>query len=440
MAAKAEGPNQALERALAELGRGDRTAAFESLLDAWRQRPAPAIAELIDGLSPALEAERPAIALGGNKQLAWNEALANATTADLPRLYEALPDTRVGLAYARLAQLRDRRADPRLARWLWAWIRDVPFKGAASRQFYIEACAQLVAMGDPRFDADILAARSGDHTTRHYTVARLTGVGSRTALRAFLALAGEVERRRATPLDADAQVIVDQLAAKIAQVEARVDADQQTGARLLAAVHADPRDDGARLVYADYLQRTGDPRGEFIALQLARHGTPAKPSKRERELLKQYGEAWLDGLEPFVLKSGREFRRGFLATCRYCHTRVEPNPVGLGAWATIEELDGSAHTYMSGTARILAQPHMRALRVVRGVTVEDVQGLANLDHPVAIESLHLRNSYGDLLAALSRASWVAKLRTLDLRDCVLRPAQIAAIEAAFPELEVIAPS
>ena len=37
---------------------------------------------------------------------------------------------------------------------------------------------------------------------------------------------------------------------------------------LFAAVYARPADDGARQVLADALQELGDPRGEFISLQL----------------------------------------------------------------------------------------------------------------------------------------------------------------------------
>jgi uncharacterized protein (TIGR02996 family) len=45
---------------------------------------------------------------------------------------------------------------------------------------------------------------------------------------------------------------------------------------LLAKIHADPTDDRARLVYADWLLERGDPRGEFIALQLGARRDPAR--------------------------------------------------------------------------------------------------------------------------------------------------------------------
>ena len=38
-------------------------------------------------------------------------------------------------------------------------------------------------------------------------------------------------------------------------------------AQLLAAIIEDPDDDAPRLVYADWLQAQGDPRGELMQLQ-----------------------------------------------------------------------------------------------------------------------------------------------------------------------------
>src|SRR6187399_705447 len=50
-----------------------------------------------------------------------------------------------------------------------------------------------------------------------------------------------------------------------------------SGASLLQAVLDSPEEDGPRLVYADWLNERGDPRGEFILLQceLARSATPS---------------------------------------------------------------------------------------------------------------------------------------------------------------------
>jgi uncharacterized protein (TIGR02996 family) len=93
---------------------------------------------------------------------------------------------------------------------------------------------------------------------------------------------------------------------------------------LLAAVWAAPDDDGPRLVYADYLQERGDPRGEFITL-----GCKKKPNaadnKRMRTLQKAHGDAWLGPLQPAVLlRKTVSFERGFLSLCSV------PVMLGLG--------------------------------------------------------------------------------------------------------------
>ena len=49
-----------------------------------------------------------------------------------------------------------------------------------------------------------------------------------------------------------------------------------TEAELLAAIHADPRDDAPRLVYADWLLERGDVRGELIVLHTMRSGAQRK--------------------------------------------------------------------------------------------------------------------------------------------------------------------
>jgi hypothetical protein len=86
----ASDPLPTLILAIEALRRREREAGLEALIEAWRSTRASAIAQLVDALSQQLEAERPPLALGGaSKQEAWNDALEQAVTADLPRLYEA---------------------------------------------------------------------------------------------------------------------------------------------------------------------------------------------------------------------------------------------------------------------------------------------------------------------------------------------------------------
>jgi uncharacterized protein (TIGR02996 family) len=115
----------------------------------------------------------------------------------------------------------------------------------------------------------------------------------------------------------------------------RVVASDPTAARLLAAIYDDLASDEARLVYADYLQDRGDPRGELIALQLANPAGP--PSQRERELIAACGPASLGAIAPHV-QSTYVLRRGFLAACATTYEAIPAEIANDIAWSTVEEL------------------------------------------------------------------------------------------------------
>src|SRR5687767_12719020 len=68
----------------------------------------------------------------------------------------------------------------------------------------------------------------------------------------------------------------------------------------LADILADPKDDTPRLIFADWLQERGDPRGEFIHVQCQLAALPPGDQKwkglhdREQELLNLHRATWLD--------------------------------------------------------------------------------------------------------------------------------------------------
>ncbi len=91
----------------------------------------------------------------------------------------------------------------------------------------------------------------------------------------------------------------------------------------LRDIRSHPDDDEVRLIYADWLTDQGDPRGEFIRVQVDLAARPLKRPRRaeifrrERELLTQHQERWLEPirswLEPgFPVK----MKRGFLSQVR----------------------------------------------------------------------------------------------------------------------------
>jgi uncharacterized protein (TIGR02996 family) len=99
---------------------------------------------------------------------------------------------------------------------------------------------------------------------------------------------------------------------------------------LEAALAENPDDLAAHSAYADYLMEQGDPRGEFIQVQLALEDPARSPQERkglrqrESELLKQHARQWMGDVGRFLVGdwSGADkpydylFARGWLNTVR----------------------------------------------------------------------------------------------------------------------------
>lgn len=91
---------------------------------------------------------------------------------------------------------------------------------------------------------------------------------------------------------------------------------------------ANPDDLASHAAYADHLTEQGDPRGEFIQVQLALEDFSRSPeqrrelAEREEELFQKHGRAWLGELAPYLLDKRREtnkfrFARGWLDTVQF---------------------------------------------------------------------------------------------------------------------------
>ncbi|MBM4782899.1 MAG: hypothetical protein GQE15_34915, partial [Archangiaceae bacterium] len=129
-------------------------------------------------------------------------------------------------------------------------------------------------------------------------------------------------------------------------------------ASLFAKVYAAPGDDSLRALLADALVATGDPRGEFISMQLLRGD--AAPSKAEKKLEAEWRDAWLGRLAP-CFRKGVVFRRGFPAEGAYEKSGDPTWP----EWATFEALDlMPASGFVTGGTGILVKAPLKALRKV----------------------------------------------------------------------------
>jgi uncharacterized protein (TIGR02996 family) len=128
---------------------------------------------------------------------------------------------------------------------------------------------------------------------------------------------------------------------------------------LFAAIYANPDDDAPRHVLADHLSDRGDPRGEFISLQLAR-GRKRIGLARELELLQAHAAEWLGPLAPVIDVPHSRFERGFLAQAAIARNTkkllrvLSPEP----AWATVE------HFVNGVPPQLLARGDFSALRAI----------------------------------------------------------------------------
>jgi uncharacterized protein (TIGR02996 family) len=181
---------------------------------------------------------------------------------------------------------------------------------------------------------------------------------------------------------------------------------------LLAAVYADPRDDVPRMVLADALQQRGDPRGEFIALQLRRVDVA-----RQCELIAANDDNWLGGLAGVVMPGRRRYNRGFLVSCPIDRLRAEQLEAlaRCPEWATLERVEFYARFSYSPT---LISSHMRSVRALIGVCEQGLEQLCRRHADLAIEELAVASTrYMDYVPTraaelLAACKGLERLRTL----------------------------
>jgi uncharacterized protein (TIGR02996 family) len=156
-------------------------------------------------------------------------------------------------------------------------------------------------------------------------------------------------------------------------------------------IFSDPSDLAVRQVLADTLVEAGDPRGEFITLQLSAKLT-APQRARQSALLKQHARDWLGPLDRVIHQSGLRYERGFpvAATAGSKSSSIitrenECNAtVGRPEWSTFEELDLEPWSGQRGP--LVCHEVMRSLRVLRGASGDVFQS----PRPLALEDVSFR--------------------------------------------------
>jgi uncharacterized protein (TIGR02996 family) len=192
-------------------------------------------------------------------------------------------------------------------------------------------------------------------------------------------------------------------------------------AAFLDRVCADPDDDAPRLIFADWLDERGDPRGEFIRVQLALAqlsvGDPRRTALGDREagLLARFHKAWSDPLRGIA--GWAEFRRGFVET-----VNVEARTFLLKA-ADLFCLAPVRHVRFldvgSSLDRLADSPQLARLTAltIYAQHIDDrlTRALADSPHLAKLRALNVgRNRIGD--RGVERLAWSPKFRRLTALD------------------------
>jgi uncharacterized protein (TIGR02996 family) len=369
--------------------------AVAALLDAWRASPAPAIAAKIDELAPACPASE---------------------TIDRVRTVRAT--AAIGL----IAPLEELGGDPRVAAAIIRLLQDPPFHATGAQPFWTILFRIAAKHLDQRSRGPLALLPE-----RYRALIR--GGSMRDWMKKKLtALITSIPADPPALDDVDAKILAS-IRPTAHATAAPAPAPASKLAELLAAVYADPADDAARAVYADALQQKGDPRGEFIALQLA--GDPDSLARADR-IRKRHQPAWLGELGAAVHKTFIGWRRGFLANVT--PTMTLPKLAQLGPsrmWSTVEEMDLLTFP-AKPTWRIpfaVWMERMTALRRVPEVLLE-VLGWIPAAVRERLEEVGPVIDQSELGAALAIVEKLPRLRALGLSTNgpeAFTPADVAAI-------------
>jgi uncharacterized protein (TIGR02996 family) len=186
----------------------------------------------------------------------------------------------------------------------------------------------------------------------------------------------------------------------------------ESGATLLQRVLETPDADEPRLVYADWLIERGDPRGDFISVQIHLRQRLSPSSRmefkaKEAALLSEHDAEWA---APAGIADEHTFVRGF-----------------------IERVRADARKFLAGFAPLMEKEPVQSLRL-RCSGSSDVERLIESGLLARIPNLKLEGEIGDEGARmLAKAPHLAKLKSLNLGSTGLT-SEGAAHLAASPYL------
>lgn len=421
---KTSGPDVtvSLREANEKLAAGEAPGALHVLLDAWREKRAPAIADAIEALSARLTANLPKIA--GEKpadmHAAWIAIAREGSELDVDRLAPGLLGEPKNTLAERVHEMLARPHDPRIATALFAMVRSPPTTASERYPMWTAIFKHLAALDDARVRAlGEELAKAPPHAF----------AGDWPQLSAkFRVFEKSLKKMEAPPLGGDELSAVAALQKTIAGADGKIFAATaqrlttksteksaaagKTHEEFLAAIHADPEADAPRQIYADWLLEQGDPRGTFIAEQFAsgkQYGAP-----------KLHKKLWIAEIAPLLEGAGEgewkhcvKFRRGFLSSVMLKQDLSAKRYAELVKHPMLSTLEA---IYPRGdTARIIS-PQMKALRS-GCFTFEGFTRVCELPFELGLRSISVGSDATPELEArvvAAKAPVFAHLRHIDL--------------------------
>jgi uncharacterized protein (TIGR02996 family) len=233
-------------------------------------------------------------------------------------------------------------------------------------------------------------------------------------------------------------------------------------AAFLDAIRAAPDDDAPRLIYADWLDERGDPRGEFIRVQCERTRlleTDPRLSAltaRALQLLRANWESWVVPLRAFIGRDPARHDAGWVAQpfhpCRLAEFRrgfIDRLPVEAEAFVAdadaLIRLAPLRHVQFWGVGpfaeAVAASPQLAGLETLEFVdyfvaplTTAGARAFAASPHLGGLRGFYAASNdvTDDGVRALAAAPWLAGLDDLSLIDNGLTAGSVRALAAARP--------
>lgn len=354
--------------------------ALEALVRAWQKTPAPELEDAIVALDGA-----PGDFTGNTDD--FRAAAKKATAAERGPLLAALTKGTLADVQARLEVVASWSRDPRTSRVLVDLLSRVPWSSDSSKRAWTAAFALMEAQHDERF------VRLATELPSKWKV--------RATMQKWLENAFARSVARITPITAALTTEEQRALARVVKAFARQAPKKPAPPRgegdLLAAVYATPTDDAPRHVLADLLLEQNDPRGAFIAAQLA-------GDVKANKLLKAHAKEWLGALAP-VLGADVVFRRGFPAEGR-TKFRHQADAEKYGArpeWATFETLEWGTPTPIPAGQEAAVRFIGPAFKHLKHAVGPSLPSLLSSTSPWALESLEVSVTDSSELRRLGEA-------------------------------------